>query len=82
MRKVLIVLVMILGFGLTACGEGTGQNVPSCDEWEGGSGCAVVIQYEDEDIHCLSWDGSHGEKGLTCDFVRWHKEHGSAETTP
>lgn len=81
MRKYLVALVVALGFGLSACSASPGaQEVPSCGDW-GETGCPVEVKYEGETLHCLSWDGSHSETGLTCDFVRWHKEH-DAEITP
>lgn len=83
MRKILIALVVILGFGLTACSASPGaQEVPECNSGTGyGVGCPVEIKYEGETLHCLTWDGSHGETGMTCDFVRWHKEN-DVQSTP
>lgn len=75
MRKILPIMFVIIG--LSACGTSEGvQEIPRCESNVGGaSGCEVTIKYMDKDIHCLSWGGSHGETGLTCDFVRYWKEN-------
>ena len=79
--NVRVALVGVLAvFGLSACGTTPGaQEIPQCqDGGFNGAGCPVVVQYEDRDLHCVSWDGSQGETGLTCDFVRFHAEDESS----
>ena len=79
MKTIAAVLGAVLAVSsLSACSASEGaQSVPDCNGgWDTGVGCPVTIQYEDRDLHCVSWSGSHGEIGLTCDFVRFHAEEG------
>lgn len=61
MKKV-IAVVVLAGIAMTGCA--TTEN-PDFDE--------TVVHYDGRDLDCITWTGSHGEVGLTCDFVKYHK---------
>jgi hypothetical protein len=76
MRRIaFIVAGFLIGLSLVACSESPdAQDVPECKSGglSNGTGCAVTIDYKGKPLNCVSWQGSHGETGLTCDFVEYH----------
>lgn len=34
----------------------------------------TTVQYNGRELDCVTWYGSHNEVGLSCDFVKYHKE--------
>lgn len=81
MKFKFIALTFLISPFIVACSSNPDAvELPACElEGNNASGCPVVIDYEGRDLHCISWEGSHREKGLTCDFVRYHKEVSDAE---
>lgn len=78
MRKIALVTVgLVAAVSLTACGTTPGgQRVESCQiDGATAAGCPVTIDYNGSPLNCITWDGSHGETGLTCDFVEYHGLH-------
>ncbi len=63
MKKMLIAAVVVGGLLLTGCST---TDDPKFDE--------TTVQYDGRDLDCITWTGSHGEVGLACDFVKYHKE--------
>jgi hypothetical protein len=78
MRKFgIAIAVAVAGIALVGCSETdpNGQTVSEGDcPNEYGKPCAVTIDYKGRDLDCVSWFGSHGERGFTCDFVAYHQE--------
>lgn len=81
MKRLMKTLIAVIAVGtlaatFTACEEDNNpQEVPSCGGFDPATGCPATIEYEGKPLHCVSWDGSHGETGLTCDFTRYWKEN-------
>jgi hypothetical protein len=76
-KKYLALLLIAPAF--VACGTTPGaQEIQDCES--GGNnavGCEVTIQYNGRPLNCVSWSGSHGEVGLTCDFVQYWNTGGT-----
>lgn len=51
---------------LPACGNAA--DVPAAVNDNCDKACEVTIEYEGRPLHCITWLGSHGEIGYTCDF--------------
>lgn len=32
----------------------------------------ITVDYKGKPLDCTTWSGSHGELGMTCDFVKYH----------
>lgn len=78
MKKVAIASAALLALALTGCSTTSedAQDIPDCmRDGSKAAGCQVTIQYKDYPIDCITWQGSHGETGLNCDFVAYHEEH-------
>ena len=64
MRKFIVAgMIVFAGITLTACNS---TEDPDFDE--------TTVQYNGEDLDCVTWTGSHNEVGLTCDFVKYHSQ--------
>ena len=66
MRKIVATAALVALAG-TMVGCATTEN-PEFDE--------TTVNYNGRDLDCVTWYGSHQEVGLTCDFVKYHKENG------
>jgi hypothetical protein len=76
-KKTLVVVAMLAGIVLTGCSsEGENQQeIPTCTDPSKIVACDAVIQYEGRDLHCITWEGGNGDRGLTCDFVRFYNDN-------
>ena len=79
MKKIALALVTVLALSSCADAQPDAQEIVSCGgDVKAGAGCAVTIQYNGKPLNCVSWDGSHGETGLSCDFVEYHNSVGAS----
>jgi hypothetical protein len=67
MKRGLVAVAVLAGLALTGCA--TTEN-PDFDE--------TTVDYQGRPLDCVTWQGSHGEVGLTCDFVKYHEQSSSA----
>lgn len=85
MRKITLALVgIVTAVSLTACADAApdSQEITSCGgDMDYGVGCAVTVTYKGNPLNCVSWDGSHGEVGLNCDFVEYNRLYGPADVS-
>lgn len=65
MKKILVTAAVVLA-GMTMVGCSSTED-PDFDE--------TVVMYHGKPIDCITWYGSHNEVGMTCDFVKWHKDN-------
>jgi hypothetical protein len=75
--KIKMAIVGLLAVpALTACATDAGsQRVSDCEtNGDNAVGCTATIQYQGKPLNCVTWSGSHGEVGLTCDFVEYHSK--------
>ena len=70
MRRLLIAAAALIA--LAACSKEQFAKV-ECPG-DNGSNCTTTIFYRGHPLDCILWDGSHGEVGMTCDFVKYHAE--------
>ena len=73
MRKYFALLLIVPALVACAGAKPDAQEIDSCGgDVKSGAGCAVTITYRGKPLNCVTWDGSHGETGLSCDFVEYH----------
>lgn len=79
MKKIALAIVAVIA--LSGCGAQ--ENDPRLDGAEDlGSRenhSVVTVQYDGRDLDCITWSGSHGEAGMTCDFVKYHADDSEFE---
>lgn len=77
MKKAFLALSLLVAFALTGCSAGPDtEKVSGCDAGLDQVVCDKTVSYKGHSIDCIAWNGSHGEVGLTCDFVKYHNENG------
>lgn len=80
MRKIAMLAAgTIVAFSLTSCADAQpgATDITACGgDVEKSAGCETTIMYKGQPLNCVTWDGSHGEVGLTCDFVEYHARSG------
>jgi hypothetical protein len=64
--------------GFVAVAVVAGIALTGCNTTESPSHTETTIDYKGRPLDCITWDGSHGEVGMTCDFVGYHEQSSSA----
>ena len=73
-RKIVVasVFAAVSLVSLTGCGN----NDTPTGYADGG---VITVDYNGKPLNCVTWNGSHGEEGRTCDFVEYHEKYGFTE---
>ena len=72
MKKALaIAFAALIALTMSACAEPT----PAERVQDRVANNVITVDYNGKPLDCITWGGSHGELGMTCDFVKYHAEN-------
>lgn len=73
MKKIVTLSITLMSLvALSGCATG-GQGEAPLEAPD-----TITMDYNGNPLDCVTWWGSHGETGMTCDFVSYHADYPDA----